>query len=68
MGNNIEKLPLKKRVIGGIFSGLFFASSLAVFDYFDNHSFSLLKYLFGGLFFGFFMSLSFRHKITKKKD
>ena len=66
MENKVEKLPLKKRVIGGVISGVFFATGTALFDYYDNHEFSLLKYLFSGLFFGFFMSLAFRQKVTKK--
>lgn len=68
MGNDIEKLPLKKRIIGGLISGLCFALIMAAFDYFDNNPFSLPKFLFYALFFGFFMSFAFRHKGTKNKD
>ena len=68
MGNNIEKLPLKKRVIGGIFIGLFYALLMAGYDYYTDVPFSFLKFLFHSLVFGFLMSFVFRYKITKSKD
>ena len=68
MGNNIEKLPLKKRVVSGIGTGLLYASLMAGLDYFTDQPFSLLKFLFNAFFFGLAMSYAFRYKITKKKD
>jgi len=39
VGNNIEKLPLKKRVISGIGTGLLYASLMAGLDYFTDQPF-----------------------------
>ncbi|WP_179335054.1 hypothetical protein [Winogradskyella costae] len=67
MGNNIEKLPLKKRIISGVAIGLFYASLMAGYDYFTDEPFSLPKFLFNAFFFGLVMSYAFRYKITKNK-
>lgn len=63
-----EKLPMKTIVITGGINGLLFALFMAGFDYFNGDSFSILKFLFHFMFFGFFMAISFRYKYTKKKD
>lgn len=63
-----EKLPLKKLIKSGFLNGLFFASTMAAFDYFTNEPFSIKKFLFHGLFFGFFMAIAFRYKYTKDNN
>lgn len=63
----IDKLPLKKRILSGFVSGLFFALTIVVLNYFENNSFAILEALIGGSIFGLVMSFVFRHKITKKK-
>jgi len=65
MGNNIEKLPLKKRIVSGIAIGLLYASLMAGYDYFTELSFSLPKFIFNCLFFGLVMGYVMRYKVTK---
>ncbi len=65
MGNNIEKLPLKKRIISGIAIGLLYASLMAGYDYVTEDSFSLVKFIFNSLFFGLVMSYAFRYKVSR---
>jgi hypothetical protein len=67
VGNNLEKLPIKKRIFVGTLSGLFFAVTMSAFDYFSHNPFSLTKFLFLGFFFGLVMSFALRHKVTKDK-
>jgi len=68
MENNIEKLPLQKRVLTGVIIGVFYALMMAGYDYFTEESFSLLKFVLNALFFGLVMSYAFRYKVTKKKN
>ncbi|MBU2929985.1 hypothetical protein [Winogradskyella psychrotolerans] len=68
MGNNIEKLPLKKRIISGITSGLLYALLMAGYDYFTDVPFSILKFILHSVFFGLVMSYAFRYKVTKNKE
>ncbi|MGJ8549983.1 hypothetical protein [Winogradskyella wichelsiae] len=68
MGNDIEKLPLKKRIITGVAIGLLYTSLMAGFDYVTDKPFSLLKFLLNAFFFGLVMGYVFRYKITKNKD
>ena len=63
-----EKLPLKTMTKIGLINGVFFALSMAIFDYFNDDSFSILKFIIHFVIFGFFMALSFRYKYTKNKD
>lgn len=65
---NREKLAFKEIVKIGFGNGLFFAVSMAAFDYFNDDAFSLLKFFFHFVFFGFFMAVSFRYKYTKEKN
>lgn len=65
MATNIEKLPLKKRILGGLTFGVIYASLMAGYDYITNVPFSLPKFLFHALVFGFLMSIVFKYK-TKK--
>lgn len=57
-----ERLSLISLVKNGLINGLFFAISMAAFDYFTNEPFSWKKFLFHALFFGFFMAIAFRYK------
>ncbi len=59
-----EKLPLKTIIKTGLLSGLFFAVTMAAFDYFTHEPFSIMKFLFHGLFFGLLMAIAFRYKYT----
>jgi hypothetical protein len=52
----------KELLIIGIANGLMFAIIMAVFDLFSKDPFSLSKFIYNFLFFGFFMPLVFRRK------
>lgn len=60
-----EKQPLRNIIKTGLINGLFFATMMALFDYFNHEPFSLPKFLFHGIGFGFFMALSFRYRYIK---
>ena len=62
-----ETKSLKAIIKTGVFSGLFFATFMAGFDYLSKDPFSIFKFIFHSLFFGLFMSISFRHNYKKKK-
>ncbi|WP_299336725.1 hypothetical protein [uncultured Psychroserpens sp.] len=61
-----ERLSLKTSLMIGFINGVIFASFMAVFDYFDDSSFSLLKFAVNFLFFGAVMAMLFRYKYTKE--
>ncbi len=63
---DFEKYSLKTRLIFGICSGLFFATGMAVFDYFNYEPFSLPQFIFYMFFFGLFMALAFKYKVKKE--
>ena len=60
-----EKRPIKKRLLHGAISGVTFATTMALFDWWDNNPFSIIKFLFFTIFFGLAMSFAFRYKHTK---
>ena len=60
-----EKLPLKHSIKIGLTSGLFFATTMAVIDYFDGAAFSFLKFLIFMIVFGLGMAIFFQFKYTK---
>ncbi|SDI23374.1 hypothetical protein [Winogradskyella thalassocola] len=68
MENYFKKIPLRKRIIIGVSSGIFFAVFMASFDYFDGSPFSVAKFLFHSLFFGLFMSIALRYKVPKDQN
>jgi hypothetical protein len=61
-----EKLPIKTVIKTGLLNGLLFAILMAGFDYFSNEPFSIKKFIFHFICFGFFMAISFRYKYTKE--
>ncbi|WP_179320183.1 hypothetical protein [Winogradskyella helgolandensis] len=67
MDNYFKKISLRKRIIIGIFSGVFFAVFMASFDYFDHTAFSLPKFIFHSFYFGLFMSIALRYRVPRNK-
>ncbi|MDH7912581.1 hypothetical protein [Winogradskyella sp. SYSU M77433] len=63
-----EKLPLNILIRNGILFGVFFAVIMALFDFFNHKPFSVKQFIFYAISYGFFMSLAFRYKYTKKKE
>lgn len=61
-----EKIPLKQRIIYGAIAGIIYAVIMELFYLNDGDSFSVWRFLFHGVFFGFFMSFFFRNKVTKE--
>lgn len=66
MKDVVESRSLKSIFAIGIATGSFYAIGMALFDYVDGSTFHILKFLFNFLFFGFFMALAFRKKVTKQ--
>ena len=62
---NTTKLSMQYRVKVGIFSGLLFATILALFDFIDGDSFSFLKISLNAIIFGTIMGFIIRSKRTK---
>jgi len=62
-----EKLPLKKRVKYGVIAGFFYAIIMELFYLSDGDSFSVLRFLFHGVFFGLFMALVSGFRVKKEK-
>ncbi len=56
----------KETIKHGVYSGFFYALGMALFDYLGHQDFDLWKFIFGLLFFGFFMGLLFRPTLRKK--
>ena len=56
----------RKTIKYGFYSGVFYASGMALFDYLEYKDFNLWKFIFGFLFFGFFTGLLFRPTLRKK--
>lgn len=56
---------IKETIKHGIYSGFFYASAMALFDYLGHQDFNLWKFIFGFLFFGFFSGLLFRPTLRK---
>ncbi|GGW62556.1 hypothetical protein GCM10008085_12950 [Winogradskyella epiphytica] len=67
MGNEIEKVPLKKRIIPGLIGGLAYAIIMAGYDLYIGEPFSLTKFVINTLLLGFLMSVVFSFKNPKKK-
>lgn len=65
---NETKLSKQYRVKIGIFSGLLFATILALFDLIDGDSFSFLKFSINAIVFGTIMGFIIRSKKTKPKE
>ena len=63
-----EKLPFNVLIKNGILFGISFAVMMALFDFFDHKLFSVKQFIFYAISYGFFMSLAFRYKYTKKKE
>ncbi|NNE32070.1 MAG: hypothetical protein HKN40_06845 [Winogradskyella sp.] len=63
-----ESLPLKDVTKNGVLNGLFFSITMAGYDYFTDEPFSIMKFVFHFISFGFFMAISFRYKYTKIKE
>lgn len=59
-----ERLSLKTSLKIGVISGSIFAILMAAFDYFDDESFSLIKFTVNLLVFGVVMAIVFRYKHT----
>ncbi|MEN8901413.1 MAG: hypothetical protein ABF247_08930 [Nonlabens sp.] len=66
MKDTVEPRSLKSIFAIGIATGFFYASGMALFDYLDGSTFHIYKFLFHFIFFGFFMAIAFRKKVTKK--
>lgn len=60
------KRIIKSGLISGFINGLIFASIMAVFDWFDDKSFKIGKFLFQFLFFGAAMGAMASYS-TKKR-
>ncbi|TXK71214.1 hypothetical protein FT993_09820 [Mesonia sp. HuA40] len=61
----------RKTIKYGFYSGVFYASGMALFDYLEYKDFNLWKFIFGFLFFGFlffgfFTGLLIRPSLRKK--
>jgi hypothetical protein len=61
-----EKLSIKRSIKIGLLSGLFFAATLAIFDYFNGSSFSIWKAVINTLVFGFVMTIFFQYQYKKE--
>lgn len=66
MKDTVQSRSLKSIFAIGIATGFFFASGMALFDYLEGTIFRFYKFLFNFIFFGFFMALAFRKKVTKQ--
>ena len=62
-----EKRSTKAILLTGLIQGLFFATAMALFDFFRDIPFSILQFLFYAIFFGGAMAFMFRYKVTKDK-
>ncbi len=58
----------RKTIKHGFYSGFFYASAMALFDYLGHKDFNLWKFIFCFLFFGFFSGLLFRPTLKKKQQ
>ncbi|PCI34929.1 MAG: hypothetical protein COB60_05260 [Flavobacteriaceae bacterium] len=58
---------LKLKIISGVLSGLIFAVLMAGFDYYDAENFSVVKFIFHAVFFGFFMGILAKDKRKKSE-
>lgn len=65
--NNPEKMPLKRRILLGIFSGLVYASLMALFDHFSELPFNYIKFIVSVILFGGFMAIAHRWIVPKSK-
>lgn len=65
--SNPEKMPLKRRILLGVFSGLVYASLMALFDHFSDLPFNPIKFVVSVVLFGAFMAIAHRWIIPKSK-
>jgi len=56
---------LRSRIIYGTISGSFYASTIALIDYFNGKEFDLIKFVFGIIIFGLAMTIAV--KINKSQ-
>ncbi len=64
-----EKVSIEKRIIVGLLQGVFFAIAMEMYYYyFDGETFSIGRFLFHGLFFGFLMAIILRSKHKREKN
>jgi len=59
---------IKLKIRTGVLSGLIFAVIMAGFEFYDEEKFSVLKFIFHAVIFGFFMGLMARDRSKKNTD
>jgi len=59
---------IKLKIRTGVLSGLIFAVIMAGFEFYDENKFSVLKFIFHAVIFGFFMGLMARDKSKKNTN
>lgn len=59
------KETTKLKIRTGVLSGLLFAVIIAGFNFYDEDKFSVLKFIFHAVIFGFFIGLMARGKSKK---
>jgi len=57
----------KKSIIVGLIMGVFFAGAMALFDLYDEESFSIKKFIFMMVVFGGFQAWTHHRKLSKQK-
>jgi hypothetical protein len=62
------KKHIKGRIIYGLVTGIIFASIMAAFDYYDDKTLNVLKFIFHLLFFGLFQALFIKFKSRKSEQ
>ncbi|MCH2194316.1 hypothetical protein [Kordia sp.] len=60
-------LQTKQLLLYGVISGIIFAVMMAGFDYFNGEEFSGLKFIIHASLFGFFMAITDKYILNKKK-
>ena len=61
-----EWLPTKYFIKNGLIGGSIYAFSNAIFDYTDEIPFSITKFIYNFVVFGFLIAIFFSHKEKKK--
>lgn len=63
----LKVFKYRKKVIGGLLSGLLFAVLMAIFDHVGHKDFDILKFLFYTIGYGILASLLFFNRKSDKK-
>jgi len=59
---------IKKAIIVGLIMGVFFAVAMALFDLYDEKSFSIIKFIVMVIIFGGFQAWMHHRKLTTQKN